>query len=414
MNFYQSAHQKGSSPILFLLAAFGVTIFLALSSTLPFKNELNNLLYPKPPSYAVSDISGATLSLSTTSPNVEPGQEIPVAITTRTDTHKANLFSAKLNFDATKLEVVRVDNTGTFITKWVEEIYDNTTGKVSIVGGVPKPGFSTSGADATVTTVVLRTKDIGSTTVSFDPTSAIYRNTDNVNFLSGTTNLTVTVEIPPTPTPTGAPTATPTPIEVPTATPTPLPTETPIPTPTPTTCSLTGGSWVSTLNPTNEGSIVTLVVSSAGPCTGKQVSFEVREDDGLLGSDPVTTNPSAATFTSPDSVSTSWVAEYQPDGFEGINDPPEYYFITAISDGSSSITSGAPQLQVNKSATTIYKKGDANRNGVVDLQDLSILLSYWFDTANFPDEVDINNDGIINTFDFSGMLVILRQNGVIQ
>lgn len=427
MNFFSSFRsQEGSSPILILLAAFGVLFFLVFSSTLPFKNKLNDLLYPKPVSKAVSGTSGATFALSTASATLIPGQEVSVAITTRTDTHKANLFSAKLNFDPSKLEVVRIDNSGTFITQWAEEVYNNTTGKVSVVGGVPKPGFSTRGSDATEAAVVFLAKAEGSTIISFDPTSAIYRNSDNVNFLVGTTDLTITIQAPPTPTP--EPSVTPTPIlsvtptpttppqPTPTPTPIPLPTDTPTPTPSPTpiACILTGGSWVSTLNPTNEGAIVTLVVRGSGDCTGKQVAFEIREDDGILGSDPVTTEPAIATFSSPDTTSTSWVAEYQPDGFNGINDPPEYYFNANLVGETSTIRSLDPELQVNKSSTTTFKKGDANRDGVVDLQDLSILLSYWFDTANFPDEVDINSDGIINTFDFSGMLVILRQNGVIQ
>lgn len=414
--YFSQLHQEGNSQILLLLAALGIISFLAVSSALPFKDKLNALLYPKPTSKAVADINAATMALNTTTTTVAPGQQISVSLTTRSDTHKANLFSAKINFDPTKVEVVGIDTTGTFITQWVEKIYDNTTGKISIVGGVPKPGFSTSGADVAIATITLSAKAEGITPIAFDATSAVYRNNDNVNFLGGTTNLTLTIQAPPTPTPTEAPLPTPTPTGAPTPTPTipVVPTDTPTPTPTPIACSIQNAFWNTTTNPVDEGAITTLIVQGFGDCFGKQVALEVWEDDGLLGSDPATNNPATASFSMDNSASSSWIAEYQPDGFNGVNDPPEYYFNASLVGGTSTLKSSDPMLLVNKSTSTTFKKGDANRNGVVDLQDLSILFSYWFDTSGFPDEVDINNDGVINTFDFSGMIVILKQEGILS
>jgi hypothetical protein len=398
--------QKGVISPLILVAIIGVIIFILVSSTLSFKDGLFGTLYPKPHSYAVSDINGAIFSLNTTSTNILVPQEVPVAILMRSDTHKANLVAAKINFDASKLEVVRIETTGTFVTQWVDRLFNNTTGKVSVVGAVPKPGFSTSGSDALVATVIFRTKLGGLTNVSFEPTSAIYRNSDNVNFLTTTNNLNLTIQpiVSPSPSPTVVPSPTPTP----TASVSPSPSSSPAP----TACSLTGATWATTSSSVNEGEIVTLNVLSQGNCLNKTVSIEIREDDGLLGSDPVLHSPSNITFNN-NSSSTSWVAEYQPDGFNGLNDPPEFYFIATLLSDSTTITSTLPNLSVIKLPTTVYRKGDANRDSRVDLQDLSILLSYWFDTTNFPDEIDINDDGVINTFDFSGLLVILSDEGVI-
>ena len=400
--------EKGVVPLLILLSGLGLILFILAATSIPLKDQIFSKLYPKKESKAVSDTTGATFSLRAVSTDAVEGQQIPVTILMRSDTYKANLFSAKLNYDQEKLEILSVDITGSFITIWVERFFDNSLGKASIIGGVPKPGFSTTGSDALMATLVFRAKAGGTALISYDISSAIYRNNDNVNFLTSTSGLTLNIQ-PVTPSPTPTP-------PVPTPTPTPIPSPTQIPTPTPTpipvACSLTNASWISSQNPTDEGAIVTLTVIGSGNCNGKQIAFGIREDDDFLGFDPVKLNPSNATFIA-DTASTSWVAEYQPDGFDGINDPPEYYFIASLTDGTSTINSALPQLQVRRLPTTVFFKGDANRDGSVDLQDLSIMLSYWFDTSNFPDEIDINTDGIINTFDFSSMLLILVNEGVI-
>lgn len=404
--------EKGNAPLLAILAIAAVLVFIIVTSLASFQNKLFKSLYPKKSSQAVSvspklytGPEGASFSLSTGATDYRQDQQIPVVINMRSDTFKANLFSAKMNFDPNVLEILSIDSSNTFITNWVERAYDNSLGTASVIGAVPKPGFNTSGQDAAMAVLIFKAKAPGSFTVSFSPASVIYRNTDNINILSSTANVTFTVSPVPTPFPSPSPTLAPTP--------TPTPTESPSPSPIPVECVLTSASWISSTNPIDEGNIVRLGLTTSGNCLSKQVAFEIREDDGIFGSDPVRINPSAITLTSSNSYSTAWVAEYQPDGFNGINDPPEYYFVASLTDGSSSATSELPQLQVNKLPPTIYLPGDINRDGVVDLQDLSVLLSYWFDTANFPDEADINSDGIINTFDFSEMLLILRSNGVI-
>lgn len=402
-------NQRGAAQVLLLAAAIGLIGFLILTNFFSFKSKTFNPLYPKPISRAVSTTSGATFSLSAgSSMSIVQGEEVPVTIFTRSDTHKANLWSAKINFDKTKLQVVRIESSPTFVTQWVERTFDNNLGKVSVVGGVPKPGFSTSGSDAQMATVVFLARASGSVTVDFDPSSAVYRNSDNVNFLVSATGVTINI----TPLPTPSPTPTPTP--TPTVTPSPSPTPTPSPTPSPAACAIASTGWIASQNPIDEGVLVTLTVVGNGDCLNKTVSFEIREDDGIFGFDPVNNNPVNATFYTPDTASTSWVAQYQPDGFYGIDDPPEYYFLATLVESGQVVHSQDPELQVNKSSSTSYKKGDANRDGQVDLQDLSIMFSNWFNTTDFPDEVDINKDGVVNVFDFSGMLVILVDNGVIS
>lgn len=55
-------NQKGFAPaLLFILAAFGLTVYLLISSTFPFKDKLNSILYPKPSSKAYNQTLPVTV-----------------------------------------------------------------------------------------------------------------------------------------------------------------------------------------------------------------------------------------------------------------------------------------------------------------------------------------------------------------
>jgi hypothetical protein len=112
------------------------------------------------------------------------------------------------------------------------------------------------------------------------------------------------------------------------------------------------------------------------------------------------------------------MTEFQTDGINGIGNPPEYYFNVTI-DGTTQVRSADPLLVVNQTGTTQIKKGDANHDGVVDFADLSILLSNWGKSSNFPDEIDFDTptvpaDGLINTVDFSAMVQLLILGGLVH
>jgi len=109
-------------------------------------------------------------------------------------------------------------------------------------------------------------------------------------------------------------------------------------------CDLTSASW-STTNAI-EGEAVNLNIAGTN-CDGKTVSFEIWEKDGLLNpDDSVTINPSSIVFSGTSS-SGSWTAEWQDDtdGFQ--SNPPEYYFIASVSDGSDEIKSGLLYVEVS-------------------------------------------------------------------
>lgn len=111
----------------------------------------------------------------------------------------------------------------------------------------------------------------------------------------------------------------------------------------PAPCDLTNAYW--STDKTFDGRTVTLTIEG-GNCSGDEVEFEVFEDDLFGGDDSPINQPDISVFYG-DTAQTTWVAEYQPDGFNGINDPPEYYFtVKVVSNPTETIQSSDPLLNV--------------------------------------------------------------------
>ncbi|MCL4366264.1 hypothetical protein M1437_03490 [Patescibacteria group bacterium] len=87
-------------------------------------------------------------------------QQFEVKVYVRSDVEKANLFTAKITFPKDLVEVTQIKMESGFIKNWVENYYDNATGEISLVGGVPSPGFqTTTGAEsAYMATIVFNAK----------------------------------------------------------------------------------------------------------------------------------------------------------------------------------------------------------------------------------------------------------------
>ncbi|MBD3252099.1 hypothetical protein GF386_00010 [Candidatus Pacearchaeota archaeon] len=96
-------------------------------------------------------------------------------------------------------------------------------------------------------------------------------------------------------------------------------------------CRLEKAYWSETKG--MEGDTINLTLEGLN-CDGRDVSFEIWEDDVLVFDDPVNITPPNATFLNGKAVS-SWVAEWQEDFGD-----PEYYFIASlVSNSSNSINS---------------------------------------------------------------------------
>ncbi len=203
-----------------ILSALGLLIFLLISVTFTFRDQLFSNLFPKPPSHA--QVQGGTAIFTAEIPSCGTvGPEIAVPIMVRSDVDAANLFAAKINYPVGSLDVLRIETTSSFVTQWVEATFDNATGQISIIGGVPTPGFKTSGADAQMAVVVFKATQTGNFNISFDNASVIYRDSDSSDILGtvngGTLIVSDTCLSSPspsasaTPLPTGAASPTPTP-----------------------------------------------------------------------------------------------------------------------------------------------------------------------------------------------------------
>lgn len=63
---------------------------------------------------------------------------------------------------------------------------------------------------------------------------------------------------------------------------------------------------------------------------------------------------------------------------------------------------------------TVNGSGDGNNDGKVNFADLSVLLTDYNKTQGYRTGVDINGDGIINSFDFGLMRNLLIKNGLVK
>ena len=345
----------------------------------------------------------AKFSLLASSSSVNQGQEVNVRLYAQSDTDAANLFSAKLNFPSDKLEIVKVDKVGSFVGHWTEDSFDNNLGNLSLIGGVSTPGHQTTGSSSLMANVVFKAKQIGAAGVNIDSSSQIFRNSDNANIFSFSNstgaNISITQPSRPTPSPSPSPS------------PSPIPSPSPTPSPQPIACNITSAVWNTHSNPITEGSVVNLTVNGQGDCDGKTVSFEVLKTNiGILPPITVRNNPPQARFVN-NIASSPWVVEYTPNGPFGFLDPPNYFFNITL-ERSEAIRSADPTLGVQRART--FVKGDGNQDGGVSLVDLSVLFSHFNKQQDFPREIDINDDNSVNTIDYSSILEILRQSGVLR
>ncbi len=221
------------------------------------------------------------------------GDVVAVSLFVHSDIAAANLFNAKINFDKNLLTVDHIDYSGTFISNWVEQYSDNSTGTISLVGGVPNPGYQTSvGSQGLMAVIYFKALDASNATIAFADTSTIYSNAYNVNIL---------------------------------------------------------------------GSKESLVLS-------------ILSNQGIVVSSPTPSPISKLIVT-----------------------------VTAY-----------PTVTPYPTASPVANLGDGNGDGKIDLQDMSVLLSIFNNLKGYKASLDLNADGVINSFDFSLMRNLLVKNGIIR
>lgn len=111
------------------------------------------------------------------------GDEFIADIKISSAVEAANLFSAKISFDPTRLEVSRIEK-GTALTSWAEETFNNTEGTLALTAGLPNPGLKTSGdATPTMARVIFKSKRIGIANINITEASKIFSNANNTDIL---------------------------------------------------------------------------------------------------------------------------------------------------------------------------------------------------------------------------------------
>lgn len=440
--------QDQANRIFILIAVFGFLLFVVVTALFPFKDQIFNMLYPKPASKAVTELLEPGFALEADR-NVLLKSEVPVAVWAKTATQSAKLFFAKVNFPVSQLQALRIATDSSFISHWTRIEIDNKEGTVQLTGEVDDPGFTSASGSARLAIIVFAPRATGSASLTFDPTiSAIYQKDNQTNIISTLPGLTINIfrQLPPTDKPSPAPTILPTTLPTlsisqppsptqtiaspsaipptsipPTAKPTLPPSGGPkislSPTAQPTQpCTLTSATWGSTT--TTEASLIDLNVTASGDCVGQKVQFEVRRNGLGDNLGVIKTQPVEATLVTGQALS-SWKAERNP-LLPATN--PEYYFTARLEGETASVATLYNQLlTVLPTPTAIptftptptpFYPGDANKDHKIDLKDLSVMMSNFNKTQNTFKEIDLNADNKVDRTDYDAMVKLLIDNKI--
>lgn len=304
-------------------------------------------------------------------------EEFGVNVYARSDIEAANLFTARIKFPKDLVEVKEIRKEGSFVTNWAEEYYDNETGEIDLSGGVPDPGYKTETGKESglMATIVFRAKALGKGTVAFTDSSAIYSNLNNIDILTIKRNYDLSVEIVPTPT------------------------STPAPPPAGRSIKVTypnGGEVLKT------GDTVRLAWNS-----NKIDKVMIGYSFGSGSLNWITNNGPVANTNFYDwkvNIGNTANAKVKIEiiGYEtGVG---------SLSDQSDDFFTVSNSQSVDK--------GDGNKDGKINLTDMSVQHTDWKPSDSYKKTIrigiDMNNDGYVNAFDFSALRGLLQQLGVIK
>ncbi|MBI2596058.1 hypothetical protein HYW46_04985 [Candidatus Daviesbacteria bacterium] len=120
-------------------------------------------------------------------------EEFSVKVLARSKNDASNLFVAELNFSKDIFKVKGINTGDSFVRFWADNFFDNETGKINLVGGIPNPGFKTQGKGGLLAVIIFKPKKTGEGSISFDKNSAIFRNSDNKDILEEKSGIQITI-----------------------------------------------------------------------------------------------------------------------------------------------------------------------------------------------------------------------------
>lgn len=312
--------------------------------------------------------------------------QIAVNLFIHSDDQSANLFATRVNFPTQHLELIKVasssadlKSTGDQVVdaKWIQSDVDNTAGTVDLVAGVPNPGIKTEvDQKYLLAKLIFNVTSQSEATFHLDPDSTIFSSVTNAPLEVRKNDLTF--DLP----------------TVATTSPSPSPRLKVVAfkknTPTLSLITPNGGEtigfnsssqirWSSTNN--NRVAINLLVngekLGQIASVSASLSKFDWKPSSFIL-----------PTFLTPNNT-------YQIE-LNGINNSGN---LTVKSAGPFAIVTQDINLEASQSASLASRGGDANKDGAVDLTDLSILLSSFGKKDNLDLGVDLNGDGVVNEVD---------------
>ena len=407
----------------------------------------------------------------------------------RSDIEEANLFSAKLNFPKDLLEILYVQtisardpdiicsqvvtkacevfnpqnckdfptpcdvpagwytgqtskdplqtNNG-FINNWVEQSFDDSSGTISLVGGVPAPGFKSivSKESPLMATIFFRVKKEGLGKIDFDDSSTVYSNSNNINILTIKRALEINTSKP-------------------------SPTQIPSPTllqswnyqkdysgiqgknnlyylayikskATYSEASFDGTNWQFSGADSDRNFLIEGFKIAPSWLSHAVIRWKAPQAGNIslngyfqrCCSEPGDFNHKPYTIFSIHKNNTElWNKETE------ITDKYNYSLSASVSAGDNiefwvdaNNDSGWDGTWMDFTISYISSlpvvplpgSGDGNGDGTVDLRDMSILLTDFNKKENIRKEIDMNGDGIINTLDYVFLRNLLVEKGVIR
>ena len=181
-------------------------------------------------------------------------------------------------------------------------------------------------------------------------------------------------------------------------------------------CELKGAYWSN--ETVSEGDYVNLIVEG-GDCAGQTIEFEIREDDGIFGYDPIFINPLPGVFNG-NSLIKAWRAEWQKDIFD-----PEYYFIAFA--GNKTIksellsVSRSTRLSPLEVCKTIKDNGEGRVNIVIfaDGTTANKYADYFLSSYPMSNNKDAFNIYYIDSYQldceiYKGIAMLCRSKDMIK
>ncbi len=410
-----------------LLVAIGLILFIVLSSSGEFKNKLFSSLFPdKPASHAAPLLPTAPeasfeLELEKTAVSPFPDEATPQSLTigtnfrvdiyARSDIEAANLFKAKINYTSDTVEAVdlNIRDGQSFIKNWVGTgLYTDKLGTevFSIAGGVSNPGIKTDSKTGAylMGSIIFKAKKNGTAKIEISDSSAIYSNANNTNILTVRKG---TIEVPITD------------IQL-----SPSPTLNPI--------SCTGITVTGAIERKTPNGETTYIVESEGKITlAAQTTPIGTKMDWLWGTRSRNLTDSGSfsfntpfaptvNYTTPKNANSSVLENITISAdianLHDISKPLASCPIVTLAVKPAVQPTPSPTLTPMPSPTNnpTIGNGDGHNDGKVNFIDLSILLTDFNKHQGFRPGIDLNGDGVINSFDFSLMRDLLARSGAIN